>query len=118
MYNVGLPGPKPANAGPIVRRSMGLPIPAGCDRGWIRPRASVVTPPALRCSALDRWATRETFSWIWFFNPLCFPDFNPRDSVIFCAPKDGVESTLKWGRQKCKTAAALKFHFCFRLLSG
>jgi hypothetical protein len=35
---------------PIVRRPMGLPVTAGCDRAW-----------ALRCSALDHCATREAF---------------------------------------------------------
>jgi hypothetical protein len=37
---------------------MGLTITASCDKPGIEPR-SVVTPPALRCSALDRCTTRE-----------------------------------------------------------
>ena len=31
----------------------GLPITASCDTAWIRTWVSVVTPEALRCSALD-----------------------------------------------------------------
>ena len=42
----------------IVRHPMGPPITAGCDTAWIQTRVSVVTPLALRCSALDRCATR------------------------------------------------------------
>ena len=38
---------------------MGLPITAGCDTSWNQTRESIVTPLALRCSALDRCATRE-----------------------------------------------------------
>ena len=34
-------------------------ITAGCDTAWIQTRVSVVTPLALRRSALDRCATRE-----------------------------------------------------------
>ena len=45
--------PNPEDAGPIVRRPMGLPITAGCEP-W-----TVVTPLALRCSASERCATRE-----------------------------------------------------------
>ena len=52
----------PDDAGLIVRRPMGLPITAGCDTAWIRTRVSVATPLALRCSALDRCATRELSS--------------------------------------------------------
>ena len=43
----------------IVRRPMGLQITAGCDTAWIQTWVSVVTPLALRCSALDRSAIRE-----------------------------------------------------------
>ena len=55
IYNVGLPqpSPNPYDAGPIVRRPMGLPITASCDTAWNQTR-SVVTPLALRCSVLDR----------------------------------------------------------------
>ena len=34
-YNDSLPRPNPDDAGPIVRRPMGLPITAGCDTAWI-----------------------------------------------------------------------------------
>ena len=59
-YNDGLPQPNlnPIDAGPIVRCPMRLPITAGCDTTWKQTR-SVVTPLALRCSALDRCTTRE-----------------------------------------------------------
>ena len=40
---------------------MGLLITAGCDTAWIWTRVSVVTPLALRCSALGRCATREAY---------------------------------------------------------
>ena len=46
-------GQTPDNSGPIVLWIMGLPIAAGCDTAWIRTRVSIVTPLALRCSALD-----------------------------------------------------------------
>ena len=46
----------PAQTRTIVRRPMGLPITAGCDLN----EGLAVTPLALRCSALDRWATPET----------------------------------------------------------
>ena len=59
IYNDDLPRPNPYDAGPIVRRPMGLPIMAGYDTDWNRTRVSVVTPQALRCSAFDRCATRE-----------------------------------------------------------
>jgi hypothetical protein len=36
-----------------------LPITAGCDTARIRTKVSVVKPPALKYSALDRCATRE-----------------------------------------------------------
>ena len=36
IYNDGLPRPNPDDAGPIVRRPMGLPITAGYDAAWIR----------------------------------------------------------------------------------
>ena len=39
---------------------MGLPITPGCDTAWIRTRVSVVTPLALRYSALDHCATQES----------------------------------------------------------
>jgi hypothetical protein len=38
--------PNPDDAGPIVRRPMGLPITTGCHTAWIRTRVSVVTPQA------------------------------------------------------------------------
>ena len=38
---------------------MGLPIAAGCDTAWIQNRVSVVMRLALRCGALDRYATLE-----------------------------------------------------------
>jgi hypothetical protein len=47
--------PNPDNAGPIVRCPMGLPLNIGPG---IEP-GSVVTPLALRCSALDHCATQE-----------------------------------------------------------
>ena len=50
IYNDGLHRPTPEDSGPVVRRPMELPIGT---------RVSVVTPQALRCSALDRCATRE-----------------------------------------------------------
>ena len=59
IYNDCLHRPNPDDAGPIVHRPMGLPITPGCDTAWIRTRVSVVTPLALRCSALDRCAIRE-----------------------------------------------------------
>ena len=59
-YNDGLPQPNSDNTGPIVRRPVGLPIPASCDTAWIRTRVSVVMPLALRCSALDCCASRES----------------------------------------------------------
>jgi hypothetical protein len=34
----GLPRPNRDDAGPIVRRPMGLPITARCDTAWIRTR--------------------------------------------------------------------------------
>ena len=40
-----------AYTGQIVR------IAAGCDTAWNRTKVSVMTPQALRCSALDRCAT-------------------------------------------------------------
>ena len=59
-YNASLPRPhpNPDDAGPIVSSPMGFPITACCEPG-IEP-GSVLMPPALRCSALDRCATRET----------------------------------------------------------
>jgi hypothetical protein len=51
--------PNPDDAGPIVKRPMGLPITAGCDTAWNQTRVAVVTTLVLRCSALDRCATRE-----------------------------------------------------------
>ena len=61
IYNDGLsqPNPNPYNAGPIVRRPTGFLIPAGCDTAWNWTR--VVTPLLLKCSALDRCATRDHF---------------------------------------------------------
>ena len=53
---------------------MGLQITVGCDTAWIWTRVSVVMPLALRCSALDRRATKEpsgakekptTLHWSW-----------------------------------------------------
>jgi hypothetical protein len=44
---------------PFVRCPMGLPITVSCDTAWIRTTVSVVTPQALRCSALDHCATRS-----------------------------------------------------------
>jgi hypothetical protein len=58
--NDGLHRPNPDDAWPIVHWPMGLAITAGCDTAWIQTRVSGVTPLALRCSALDRCATRET----------------------------------------------------------
>ena len=55
----GLARPNPDDARPIVCRPMGLPITAGCNTALIRTRVSAVTPLALRCSALDRCATRQ-----------------------------------------------------------
>ena len=51
--------PNPDDAGPIVRRPMGLPITASCDTAWNQTRVSVVTRLAPRCSALDRCATQD-----------------------------------------------------------
>jgi hypothetical protein len=38
QVNDGLPRPNPDDAGPIMCRSMGLPITSGCDTAWIRTR--------------------------------------------------------------------------------
>jgi hypothetical protein len=50
------PSPNSDNAGPIVRRLIGLPVVAGT---CLEP-ASVATLFALQCSLLDRCATRDT----------------------------------------------------------
>ena len=52
------PSPSPDDAGPIVRRPMGLPVVAGCDRAWTEP-GSLVAQLALRCSSLDHCTTWE-----------------------------------------------------------
>ena len=62
IYNDSPHRPNPDDAGPIVRRPMGLPTMASYDTAWSRTRVSVVTPLALRCSALDRCATREQYN--------------------------------------------------------
>ena len=59
MYNDSLHQPNPEDTRSIVHRPMGQQITASCDTAWIRTRGSVVTPLALRCSALDRCTTRE-----------------------------------------------------------
>jgi hypothetical protein len=38
IYNDGLPRPDPNNAGPIVRRPMGLSITADCETAWNQTR--------------------------------------------------------------------------------
>ena len=44
------PTSNPADAGPIVRRPMGLPVAAGCDRAWTRTRISSGTASnAMQC---------------------------------------------------------------------
>ena len=44
------PSPNPDDAGPIVRRPMGLPVAAGCDRAWTRTRISSGTAStAMQC---------------------------------------------------------------------
>ena len=48
--------PNPDDTGPIVRHPMGLPFTAGCDTAGRTPGCSDTT--TLRCSALDRCATR------------------------------------------------------------
>ena len=45
---------------------------SGCDTAWTRIRVSVVTPLALRCSALDRCTTREP-SYLMHY---CLIDYN------------------------------------------
>ena len=69
LYNNGLHRPNPDDSGSIVRRPVGYPITAGCETAWNQTRVSEVTPQALRCSALDRCATRD--NPIFTYSPLC-----------------------------------------------
>ena len=58
---------------------MGLPITAGCDTAWIQTRVSVVTPQALRFSALDRCAPQEPRPYASFF---CKRDANAENNPM------------------------------------
>ena len=63
-----------------AHRPMGLPSRAGCDTAWSQTRVSVVTPLALRCSALDH---RHSGSHSKLWCPYCFVQSEYADIIVF-----------------------------------
>jgi hypothetical protein len=98
FYNDVLHRPIPYDAGPIGRRPMGLSITAGCDRAWNRIRVSVVTPLALRCSALDRCDTAWNRTRVSVVTPL----------ALRCSALDHCDTAWNRTRVSVVTPLALR----------